>query len=132
MPDYAKTNLREVEDSAEKHGFGPALSARFANTSLGLERLGLSLQRLQPNTRAPFGHRHQSHEEVYVVVSGSGRMKLDDEVVELSQWDAIRVPPEVARQLEGGPEGIEVLAFGEADPGSDTRDAEVLSGWWSD
>ena len=130
MSDYTKVNLREVEDSAPKFGFAPALSARFANTELQLERLGVSLQRVAPNTRAPFGHRHERHEEVYVVLAGSGRIKLDDEIVELGEWDAVRVPPQVSRQLEAGAEGIEVLAFGEADPGGPSQDAEMLQDFW--
>jgi len=132
MADYTKVNLREVEDSAEKHGFAPALSARFANGPLELERLGLSLQRVAPNTRAPFGHRHESQEEVYVVVAGGGRIKLDDKIVDLGPWDAVRLSPQVARQLEAGPDGIEVLAFGEADPSGPSRDAEMLQDFWSD
>ena len=132
MSDYTKVNLREVEDSAPKFGFGDALSARFAGRELEMERIGLALERVAPDTRAPFGHRHEAHEEVYVVVGGSGRMKLDDEIVELRQWDAIRVAPQVARQMEAGPDGIEVLAFGEAAPDAPTRDAEVLRDFWTD
>ena len=130
MADYTKVNLREVEDSAEKHGFAPALSARFANGPLELERLGLSLQRVAPNTRAPFGHRHESQEEVYVVVAGGGRIKLDDEVLDLRTWDAIRVAPGVMRSIEAGPDGLEYLAFGA--PNTDNKDAQVVQGWWRD
>ena len=132
MSDYTKVNLREIEDSAPKFGFGDALSARFAGKELEMERIGLALERVAPGKKAPFGHRHERHEEVYVVVAGSGRIKLDEDVVELGQWDAIRVAPQVARQMEAGPEGIEVLAFGEASPGSGTQDAEVLPEFWSD
>jgi gentisate 1,2-dioxygenase len=132
MSDYTKVNLREVEDSATKFGFAPDLSARFANGPLELARLGLSLQRVAPNTRAPFGHRHESQEEVYVVVAGGGRIKLDEEIVELAQWDALRIPPHVARQLEAGPDGIEILAFGEADPAGPSRAAEMLQDFWTE
>jgi len=133
MSDYSKVNLMEVEDSAEKFGFAPDLSTRFVNRPLGVERIGLSRQQLAPNTRAPFGHRHQTHEELYVVVSGGGRIKIDDEVVELGQWDVVRLGPEPARQLEAGPDGLEVLAFGEADsPESGKRDAEMLRDFWTD
>jgi mannose-6-phosphate isomerase-like protein (cupin superfamily) len=133
MSDYSKVNLKEVEDAAPKFGFGDALSARFAGRALGAERIGLALERLQPNKRAPFGHRHTRHEEVYVVVSGSGRLKVEDELFEVAQWDAIRVAPQAARQFEAGPDGIEVLAFGEAG-GADasTQDAEMLTDWWTD
>jgi mannose-6-phosphate isomerase-like protein (cupin superfamily) len=133
MSDYTKVNLREVEDSAPKFGFAPDLSARFAGRPLEAERIGLALERLQPNTRAPFGHRHKSDEEVYVVVSGGGRVKLDDEIIDVAQWDTIRVPPQVTRQFEAGPDGLEVIAFGEhhtSDPSD--PDGQILPNWWTD
>jgi mannose-6-phosphate isomerase-like protein (cupin superfamily) len=128
MPDYTVQNLKEVEDMAEQFGLGEGLEARFARDRLGLRNLGLSYQKLAPNFRVPFGHHHAEQEEVYVVVSGSARVKLDDEIVELRRWDAIRVPAEVTRNLEGGPEGAEVLAIG----APQARDTEMLQAWWSD
>jgi quercetin dioxygenase-like cupin family protein len=132
MSEYTIVNLREVEDSAVKFGYSPDLSARFASGELGLEKSGISLQRLAPNTRTPFGHREPEQEELYVVVDGGGRIKLDDEVVELRRWDAIRVPPGVARQTEAGPDGIELLAFGAPRTGEPSNKAEALPGWWDD
>jgi mannose-6-phosphate isomerase-like protein (cupin superfamily) len=132
MPGHTVVNLREVEDQAPKFGYAPDLEARFATVPLELERGGLSFQRLAPNLRMPFGHRQREQEEVYVVVGGSARIKLDDEVVELRTWDAIRVPPEVTRALEAGPEGAEVLAFGAPNTGHPGGDAEMVPGWWSD
>lgn len=119
-------NLREVEDSAPRFGFAPDMEARFARTALGCEQTGVSLQRLAPNVRGPFGHRHERQEEIYVVVAGGGCAKLDDEVVELRPWDALRVAPEVMRGFEAGPEGLEVIAFGA--PSTGERDATVASG----
>jgi uncharacterized cupin superfamily protein len=112
MAAYTLTNLREVEDSAPKFGFAPTLEARFASGALGLTQSGLSLQRVAPNEQAPFGHRHKTQEEVYVVLAGSGRARVDDEVVELRPYDALRVEASAARVFEGGPEGLELLAFG--------------------
>jgi mannose-6-phosphate isomerase-like protein (cupin superfamily) len=132
MPDYTIVNLREVEDSATKFGYAPDLSARFATGDLGLERSGISLQRLAAGTRAPFGHREPEQEELYVVVSGGGRMKLNDEIDDLRQWDAIRVPAGVARQAEAGPEGIELIAFGAPRTGEQGNKAEMLPDWWKD
>jgi mannose-6-phosphate isomerase-like protein (cupin superfamily) len=133
MSDYTKLNIREVEDSARKFGMPDEMSARFASTALGLQKSGLSLQSLAPDSRGPFGHRHAEQEEIYVVVAGGGRIKLDDEVVELSQWDVVRIPPEVARQVESGPEGIEFLAYGAPRaPDDGMGDAEMLSEWWTD
>jgi hypothetical protein len=128
MANYTVKNLRQVENMAEKFGMGNGLEARFASGSLDLSKLGLSYQRLEPNFRIPFGHKHGEQEEVYVILSGSARLKLDDEVVELKQWDAVRVPGEVTRNFEGGPGGAEVLAIG----APLTKDTEMLQGWWTD
>ena len=129
---YTHKKLSEVEDSAPKFGFAPNLQARFAAGDLGLERLGMSLQRYAPGFRSPFGHSHQSQEEVYVVVDGSGRIKLDDEIVELRQWDAVRIPSEVTRAIEGGPDGIEILAIGAPAVENMQEDVNMNPGWWSD
>jgi len=123
-------NLKELDDSAVQFGMSPSMEARFAREELGTEQSGLSYQRLAPSFRQPFGHRHKQQEEVYVVLSGSGRIKLDDEIVELREWDTVRIPPATRRQLEAGPEGLEYLAFGAPNVGS--GDAEVVEGWWSD
>ena len=122
MSRYEIQNLKEIEDSAQKFGLSPDLEARFAP--------GFSYQRLAPNFRIPFGHKHAEQEEVYVLVSGSGRVKLDDEVVELKQWDAVRVPKDTMRNFEAGPEGAEILVFGA--PRTPPGDAEVTHGWWTD
>jgi uncharacterized cupin superfamily protein len=132
MSDYTLVNLREVEDSAPKFGMPEEMSARFASTALGLEKSGISLQALAPSSRGPFGHRHREQEEIYVVIAGGGRIKLDDEIVELRQWDALRVPPDVARQVESGPDGIELLAYGAPRTEAGMGDAEMLQGWWTD
>lgn len=132
MADHTLVNLREVEDSARRFGMPDEMSARFASTALGLEKSGLSLQSLEPNSRGPFGHRHAEQEEIYVVVSGGGRIKLDDEIVELRTWDAVRVPPQVTRQIESGPEGIEFLAYGAPRTEAGMGDAEMVNDWWTD
>ena len=129
MSDYTKLNLRDVEDSAPKFGMPDAIQARFARRALGGETLGVSHMTLGPGFRVPFGHKHSEQEEVYVVVRGSGRVKVGDDVVELREWDAIRFGRDVMRQLEGGPDGIEYLAFG---AGADPGDAEIEQGWWAD
>jgi mannose-6-phosphate isomerase-like protein (cupin superfamily) len=128
MSNYTVKNLKQVENMAEQFGMSDGLEARFARGPLELENFGLSYQRLEPNFRIPFGHKHGEQEEVYVVLSGSARLKLDDEIVELKQWDAIRVPAEVTRNFEGGPEGAEVLAIG----APQAKDTEMLQDWWTD
>jgi mannose-6-phosphate isomerase-like protein (cupin superfamily) len=131
MADHTLVNLKDdVEDMAVKFDLSPGLESRFARKPLDLEKSGMSYYKIAPNFRTPFGHRHGEQEEVYVIVSGSARLKLDDEVIELRQWDAIRVPGPVTRALEGGPDGAEVLAFGA--PNTDNQDAEMFPGWWTD
>ncbi|HLF67720.1 MAG TPA: cupin domain-containing protein [Gaiellaceae bacterium] len=106
----------------------PAVEARFARETLGLERAGFSFQRLAPDARMPFGHRHREQEELYVVVEGGGRVALDDEVVEVEQWDAVRVAPETMRCFEAGPDGLTFLVFGS--PYTGPGDADLAPGWW--
>ena len=129
MGGYTKQNLTDVENQAPKFGMPAELEARFARTPLEGRELGLSLFRLAPGFRIPFGHAHADQEEVYVVTSGSGRIKVEDESVELVQWDASRLDKETMRNVEAGPDGIEYLAFG---AGDDPTDVEMAPGWWSD
>ncbi len=130
MAAYTKTNLRrEVENQSPKFGMPPELEARFARSALGGESLGLSLMRLAPGFRIPFGHKHEGQEEVYVVVRGSARIKVEDGVVEVGEWDAIRFDTDTMRNVEAGPDGVEYLAFG---AGDDARDAEMVPNWWVD
>ena len=131
MSDHTIVNLkRDVEDMAPKFDLSPGLESRFARKPLELENSGMTYYKVAPNFRTPFGHRHGEQEEIYVIVSGNARLKLDDEVVELGQWDAVRIPGPVTRALEGGPDGCEVLAFGA--PNTDNKDAEMFPGWWTD
>ena len=133
MAGYTIINLKEVEDQAPKFGYAPNLEARFATVPLGLRNSGVSYQRLAPDFRMPFGHKHKRQEELYVLVRGSARIKLDDEIVDLKRWDAVRVPPETTRQFEAGPDGAEILAFGAPNTGSSAgADAEPVPNWWTD
>jgi mannose-6-phosphate isomerase-like protein (cupin superfamily) len=125
---FTHKKLTDVKDSAPEFGMEDVQEARFAKDALDTERTGFSHHRLKASQRQPFGHKHEDAEEVYVVISGSGRLKLDDEIIEVETLDAIRVSPEVIRAFEAGPEGIEVLAFGARHDG----DGETIPGWWSD
>ena len=120
--DYTIKNLREVEDLAAGQGFGELQEARFAHGDLNAEQSGFSLQRVKPGKRHSVVHRHKEMEEIYVVVSGSGRIKLDDQIEEIGPLDAIRVAPSVTRSFEAGDEGLEFLAFSPRAPG----DAEIV------
>jgi mannose-6-phosphate isomerase-like protein (cupin superfamily) len=130
MAGYTIQNLKNIEDQAPNFGLSPQLEARMARVPLELQNFGVSYQRIAPNFRVPFGHKHKNQEEVYVVVSGSIRAKVDDQVVELEQWDTLRVDKDTMRGFEGGPEGAEMIAIGA--PNTGPGDAEVEQGWWSD
>jgi mannose-6-phosphate isomerase-like protein (cupin superfamily) len=128
---YTKLNLRnDVEDQAPKFGLEENLEARMARVPLELRQSGLSYQRLGPNYRLPFGHTHKTQEEVYVVIGGSARAKVGEEVVELGVLDALRVDNDTPRSFEAGPEGAELLVVGA--PSTGPGDAEVLQSWWAD
>lgn len=116
-------NLREIEDMAPRFGFDEVQEARFARTDLDSETIGLAFHRVKPGKRQAFAHRHQQAEEIYVVLSGGGRIKLNDELRDVGEMDAIRVSPETARAFEAGPDGLELLVFGPRHAG----DAEVVS-----
>ena len=131
---FTLTNLKEdLEDLGSNFAGAPDLEFRHASEALELEQSGLSYQRVPPDYRFPYGHTHKTQEEVYVVVRGSGRMKLDDEIVELKEWDAVRVPPGTWRGYEAGPEGLEILVIGAPNLGEDPReDVDDQRDWWSD
>jgi mannose-6-phosphate isomerase-like protein (cupin superfamily) len=128
MPNYSKKNLKEVDDSAADRGGD--IEARFGRKHLDSDHLGVSYFRYGPTFKAPFGHRHREQEEAYVVVAGSGRMKLDDDIVDVGQWDVIRVAPDVVRAFEGGPDGLEVIAIGSDRP--EGGDGEMVQDFWVD
>jgi quercetin dioxygenase-like cupin family protein len=126
MPDFKKTNLKDVESSSPDAEF----EARFARPHLDSEHLGVTYFKYPAGRRSPMGHRHREQEEAYIVVSGSGRMRLDDEIIELRQWDVVRVAPQVVRALEGGDEGMELIAIGNDRP--EGGDGERVEGFWTD
>ena len=130
MSAYTKKNLRsDVEDQAPSFDMPEGLEARFGRGAIEGETLGLSLFTLGPNVRIPFGHKHEGQEEVYVVIRGSGRIKVEDEIVEVEELDAVRFDRNTMRNVEAGPDGIEYVAFG---AGTDPRDFEMAPNWWSD
>jgi len=127
---YTTLNLKDVEDQAPNFGLSPDLEARMARVPLELEQFGLSYQRIAPNFRLPFAHKHKNQEEAYVVISGSMRAKVGDDIVELGQWDVLRVDKDTVRGFEAGPEGAEVIAVGA--PNTGPGDAETMNDWWTD
>ena len=133
MP-FTLTNLKQdLEDVGRNFDGAPDLEFRLATAALGLERSGIGLQRIPAGYRFPYGHTHRTQEEVFVVLGGSGRMKLDDEIVEVRAWDAVRVPPGTWRGYEAGPEGLELLVIGAPNLGGSPRDdVEGRRDWWVD
>jgi mannose-6-phosphate isomerase-like protein (cupin superfamily) len=128
MANYTRVNLKEVEDQAPKFGMSPNVEARFAREPLQLQKSGMSYMKYAPGFRVPFGHKHKVQEEIYVLVGGSARIKIEDEILDLKPWDAVRVPPDKTRAIQAGPNGAEVIAFGA--PGTGPGDGELIPGWW--
>jgi quercetin dioxygenase-like cupin family protein len=128
MAAYTRVNLKsDVKDMAPEFGMD-GIESHFARTNLELEKSGLSYFRLDSGYRAPFGHTHSEQEEIYVILSGSARVAVGDEVIELGELDAIRIAPETMHGMEAGPDGAEILAFGA--PNTDNKDADMQPGWW--
>ena len=127
MPDsYTAINLGDVEDVAPGNGFGDRWEARVARTALDSEQTGVTLFRLRAGRRSPFMHRHQSAEEIYVILGGTGRAKLGDEIIDVGPLDAIRIPAQTARAFEASDDGLEFIVFGPHRPG----DGEPVDDPW--
>ncbi len=114
MPDYTIRNIMDLDDASG--GRAPGIQARFARSQIDSEHIGVTLISYEPGVRSPIGHSHREQEEVYVVVSGSGQAKLDDEIVDVRAWDVVRVAPATVRAFSSGPEGLELLAIGSDRP----------------
>jgi mannose-6-phosphate isomerase-like protein (cupin superfamily) len=131
MSDYTHLNLKDdPDDQAPNFGLGDDLEFRMARVPLGLEQSGITYLKMEPGFRLPFGHKHKNQEEVYVLVNGGARMKIEDEVRELKPWDAVRVHKNTMRTFEAGDAGAEFLIVGA--PNTGPGDAEVVQEWWSD
>jgi mannose-6-phosphate isomerase-like protein (cupin superfamily) len=125
-PGWTHLNLDAVDDVAPANGFGDRWEAHAARQALCAEQTGVVYFRLHPGKRSPFSHRHTDAEEIYVILAGSGKVKLDDRIVDVCALDAIRVAPEVPRAFEAGMEGLEFIAFGAHHPG----DGEPVNDDW--
>jgi mannose-6-phosphate isomerase-like protein (cupin superfamily) len=126
---YTIVNLMELENRAAEGG--ATTDARFARGPIDSEHIGVSHFRYAPDRRSTKGHSHREQEEVYVVLDGTGQVKLDDELVEVRRWDVVRVSPGVFRGFAAGPDGLELLAIGSDRPeGGDGVHSE--EDWWND
>jgi quercetin dioxygenase-like cupin family protein len=128
MSSFTTVNLLEVEDAVGDRA--PGIEGRFGRKHLDSRDLGVSLFRYAPNVRSPFAHSHREQEEAYLVVAGSGRVLLDDEVHELALWDLMRVSPEVVRAFEAGPDGLDLVAVG--GPRPEEGDGVMAEASWPD
>ncbi len=125
MSDYAIKNLMEIDDLG-----GDGREIRFSRKYLDSDQLGVTYQRLAPGFTSTDGHSHEVQEEAYVVIEGSGAVRLDDERIDLKPWDVVRVAPNVVRGFDAGPDGLVLIAVGGSKPeGGDGIKAE---GRWSD
>ena len=129
MSAYAIVNLQEdVEDALSERM--PGIEGRFARTQLDSQHLGVSYLRYSPGVRSPSAHSHREQEEAYVVVSGSGQVRLDDEIRELRCWDVVRVDPATVRAFAAGDDGLELIAIGSDRP--DGGDGVFVDPAWID
>ncbi len=127
-PQHTKMNLEDSENVAPKYGMGDMGESRFLRTDLGAERIGMGHYKMNPGRRIGFGHRHGESEEIYVILAGSGRFKIEDEIVAVSVKDVVYCPPDSMREWEAGPDGLEMIAFG----GHADNESEMQPGWWTD
>ena len=125
MPEWTKKNFDDLRDVSPED---VRIQWRFAREALGSPELGVSRFTYEPGARMPWGHRHSTQEEAYVVVAGSGRAKLDDEVIDLSVWDVLRLAPAVGRSFEAGPDGLDMICIGGRKP--EGGDNERIDGFW--
>jgi quercetin dioxygenase-like cupin family protein len=130
VPDYTHTNLMELENRAKEGG--PTTDVRSARDAIESEHIGLSRIQYAPGRRSARAHSHKQQEEVYLVLSGSGHVKLGDETRELRPWDVVRVAPETTRGFTAGPEGLELIAIGSDRP--EGGDGVLIDdeAWWGD
>ena len=128
MSNYTKINLADVKDSAPDFGMSEMGEARFARRQIGADKIGLTLYKMNIGRRVGFGHTHAEVEEAYLVLSGSGRFRVEDDVFDVGERDLVYVPPGAMREWEAGEGGLELVAFG----GHAENDAEMRPGWWTD
>jgi mannose-6-phosphate isomerase-like protein (cupin superfamily) len=128
MTRHTIVNLKQIEAAEGARALG--IDAHFARSHMGSEHLGVTYFKYPPDLRTGSGHHHREQEEAYLVIAGSGQIKLDDEVFDLAEWDLVRVAPDVVRGLRSGPDGLEVIAIASDRP--EGGDGELVKDWWTD
>jgi mannose-6-phosphate isomerase-like protein (cupin superfamily) len=128
MTRHTIVNLKQIEVGEAARAAG--IDAHFARSHMGSEHLGISYFKYPASVRTTTGHHHREQEEAYIVIGGSGQVRLDDEVFDLSPWDVVRVAPDVVRAFRPGPDGLEVIAVGSDRP--EEGDGTIVKDWWTD
>lgn len=86
MANYAKTNIGN-EGRVELH------------EKLSLTGAEISINQLPAGASVPFVHSHKSNEEIYGILSGKGKAVIDNETIELTAGDWLRISPAAKRQF---------------------------------
>jgi quercetin dioxygenase-like cupin family protein len=126
MSDYTISRIEDVPDQAAQFGFGEIGEARFGKDTVGAKDTGFAIHRFNPGKRSAFGHRHEQAEELAFVLEGSGTLKADEDLVEVSKGTIVRLAPPVMRAWEAGPDGMTVLVVGACHP----KDGELDNDFW--
>jgi mannose-6-phosphate isomerase-like protein (cupin superfamily) len=100
-------------DIDELEGEGPGGMVRKARRALGARAFGFNYFTFGPNVDGrEHDHAAAPQEEVYFVVRGSGRMRIDDDEIDLKPGRFVRVDAESRRLPISGPDGLELVTFG--------------------
>ena len=86
MANYAKTNIGN-EGRVELH------------EKLSLTGAEISINQLPAGASVPFVHSHKNNEEIYGILSGKGKAVIDNETIELTAGDWLRISPAAKRQF---------------------------------
>jgi mannose-6-phosphate isomerase-like protein (cupin superfamily) len=98
----------------------------MTTSAVGAEQVALTYRRMPAETggKGSYGHAHKTHEELYLVLSGTLQFKLDDEILDVPARTAVRVAPEVVRSVwNEGPHDAELVIASVKidDPDGDTE-----------
>jgi quinol monooxygenase YgiN len=110
-------DLSKDSELLARYGLEEVGEARYAREHLAAVQISLTHHRLLSNRRQGWAHRNTMAEEIYVTLTGSGRIIVGEQSIELRPLVAVRVAPASARELEAGPDGLEVLALASHSPG---------------
>jgi mannose-6-phosphate isomerase-like protein (cupin superfamily) len=108
MSDYQRIEIGPIEQWREHFGgFVPDRSRdgrRVLDHELPMQFVGVTANSLVPGEEAGYWHAHSSDEELYIFLTGTGQMGLDDDVVEVGPGTAIRVGQGVMRTWRALPD----------------------------